>query len=144
VLTSSNGSVTGVAVMAILAAVALPAYQDYTVRSQVSEGIVLSDGIKTAIVEYYATNGRLPRDLAAIGLPQTVGGKYTQSVRVDNGTIVVTFGGAANSSIVGKTLRLVPRVGANSAISWRCGPTGDDSNGDVPQKYLPASCRATH
>ena len=156
-LTSSSGSMmTGVAVVAIIAAIALPAYQDYTVRSQVAEGLVLSGGVKTAVAEYYATNGKLPRDLSAIGLPASVKGQYTQSVRLDSGAIVITFGGAANKAIVDKTLRLVPYVNANSTIVWQCGlaqppngaralaaPLADGTGADVPAKYLPSACRAT-
>jgi Tfp pilus assembly major pilin PilA len=156
VLTSSNGSMASVAVIAIVAAVALPAYQDYTVRAQVSEGLVLSDAVKVAVAEYYASNGKLPRDLAAAGLPASINGKYTQSVRLDNGAIVITFGGAANAGIVGKTLRLVPYVDANAALRWQCGlaqppaaaralvsPSSGNTGGDVPAKYLPILCRAT-
>ena len=157
VLTSSSGSMmTGVAVVAIVAAIALPAYQDYTVRSQVSEGLVLSDAVKVAVAEYYATNGKLPRDLGAIGLPASVKGQYTQSLRLDNGTIVITFGGAASTSIKDRSLRLVPYLNANSTIVWQCGLASPPSVGkalapalpagmgtDVPAKYLPSVCRAS-
>lgn len=156
VLTSGNGSLVGVAAAAIVAAIALPAYQDYTVRSQVSEGLVLSDAVKIAVAEYYTTNGKLPRDLTTVGLTDSIAGKYTKSVRIENGAIVVTFGDAANAPIAGKTMRLLPYAGANDTIVWQCGlaspanvaralvsPLPASGSQDVPAKYLPAACRAT-
>jgi Tfp pilus assembly major pilin PilA len=153
VLTSSSGGLmSGVAVMAILAAVALPAYQDYSVRSQVAEGLALSAAVKTAVAEYYQTSGKMPRDLAAIGMPDSIGGQYTKNLRVENGAIVITFGGSANTQVSGRMLRLTPYAAADSSIQWQCGFASPPGNArplapitadvrDVDAKYLPANCR---
>src|SRR5215510_7817098 len=81
-----------VAIIGILAAIALPAYQDYTIRSQVSEGPTLSEGIKVAIADYYANNGSWPTALSDIGFTNTVSGSYVSSVGMSGGVITVTYG----------------------------------------------------
>ncbi len=153
VLTSSSGGLmSGVAVVAIMAAIALPAYQEYTIRSQVAEGLVLSGAVKTAVTEYFQTNGKMPHDLAAIGMADPIGGNYTRDVRVENGAIVITFGASANAHISGGMLRLVPYAAAGSSIQWQCGFASPPSNArplaavtanvrGIDAKYLPASCR---
>jgi len=151
-LGSGAGGMSTVAVVAILAAIALPAYQDYTVRAHVSEGLVLSEAIKTAIAEYYAVHHRLPGDLAALGMPVPVG-LYTQGVRVEDGVIVITFKSAAGAGLEGRVLRLTPHATSQGALAWQCGsaaaPAGaqalvdprTDTREPVPPKFLPASCR---
>src|SRR5260221_7576028 len=82
-----------VAIIGILAAIAIPAYQNYTIRAQVTEGLTLADGWKTAIVEYYANTGTMPAAIANLaGTCQSVG-KYESSIVVSTGSIVVTYGG---------------------------------------------------
>src|SRR4026209_1779916 len=90
-----------VAIIGILAAIALPAYQDYTIRSQVSEGPTLSEGIKVAIADYYANNGTWPADMTAAGFgSNVVSGSYVSSIAQANGLITITYGSTkANSKL---------------------------------------------
>ncbi len=128
-----------VAIIAILAAIAIPAYQDYVVRSQVSEGLVLADGAKTAVTEFFSNSGTFPTTNASAGLaaPSSISGKYVTSVNAANGTIVATYGGSANSAINTDTIELVPTQNGGS-VSWNCHP---GTSNPVPSKYLPSSCR---
>jgi type IV pilus assembly protein PilA len=130
-----------VAIIAILAAIAIPAYQDYTIRSQVSEGSSLAAGSKTALAEYKANYGTWPADNAAAGLAAAtdIKGKYVSQVNVGTkaGTIQATFAGAkAHTNINGKILSFsaISNIGS---IDWTCraGATNIDS------KYLPSNCR---
>lgn len=138
-----------VAIIAILAAIAIPAYQDYVIRSQVSEGATLADGAKTAVAEFYSNNGKLPPSNVSAGLAASTSilGKYVSSVDVSTGAIVVTYnnGGkqVANKAISGKVLTFSPITGASSgSIAWHCSSlTGATKPTTVPDKYLPASCR---
>jgi type IV pilus assembly protein PilA len=150
-----------VAIIGILAAIAIPAYQDYTIRSQVTEGLNLASDLKAAVAENYAQTGDWPADLQAIGLGSAAvgtdkAGKYVQEVNIDLGTIVITYGLQSNSAIDGQTLSLKPYRNPNGDVVWVCGlasvPTGavdTDSGGtasgavatNVLDKYLPSSCR---
>jgi type IV pilus assembly protein PilA len=128
-----------VAIIAILAAIAIPAYQDYLIRSQVSEGAVLTDGAKTAISEYYSNRGVFPPANSSAGLasPTSIAGKYILSVDAGttSGKIVATFNSTqANKAIQADTF-ILSAVTSAGAIAWTC----DLSS--VPQKYLPTSCR---
>jgi len=129
-----------VAIIAILAAIALPAYQDYLIRSQVSEGAVLSDGSKTAIAEFYSNKGYFPTVQASAGLPLAtdIVGKYVTQVDATGaaGVITVTYGNSANSKITGATLSFsaITHIGS---VEWHCVAL----TGGVDNKYLPSSCR---
>ena len=135
-----QGGMSAIAISAILAAIAIPAYQDYTLRAQVSEGLVMATGAKVAIAEYYQAQGRMPANNAAVGLPaaEEIRSKYAASVAVKSGTIQVTFGSppayATDAKIAGKTLLLTPQP-TGSALDWRC------RSDDIASKYLPVSCR---
>ena len=138
-----------VAIIGILAAIAIPAYQTYTIRAQVTEGLSLMDGARIGIWDFYAQNGRFPANNGSINLPSpgSISGNYVSSLSVSNpggGVLVtVTYGGAkANSAIQGKTLYLSGVAGANS-ITWSCtnAPGGTTPATAVPTPYLPASCR---
>src|SRR5450432_743339 len=96
-----------VAIIGILAAIAIPAYQNYTIRAQVTEGLTLADGWKTAIAEYYANTGNWPSQGNLAGTNNSVG-KYESSVTVSVGTIEITYGVQANKNISGFTLLLPP------------------------------------
>ena len=135
-----------VAIIAILAAIAIPAYQDYLIRSQVSEGASLSDAAETAVAEFYSNTGRLPGNNTSAGLPgaTSIKGKYVSQVDATGGVVKATFSDAggfvANSAITTDVLAFSPITGASAgSITWHCG----QGTTTVPQKYLPASCRGT-
>ena len=129
-----------VAIIGILAAIAIPAYQNYTIRAQVTEGLSLADGLKTSMQEYYSNTGLMPTGVsAALTTPAgslavgnlVTSGKYVSGVTVTNGQIVVTYGNSANSVIAGKVLTLTPYVDANNDVAWVCG-AGSAPSGDNP------------
>jgi type IV pilus assembly protein PilA len=128
-----------VAIIGILAAIAIPAYQDYTIRAQVSEGLSLASGVRTAVSETFQTSGLWPTSNPEAGVEDAanISGAYVTGVAVtaagDNGVITATFGGRANALITGDALVL---TGTNNdgSIEWAC-------SGTVEQKYLPSSCR---
>ena len=136
-----------VAIIAILAAIALPAYQDYTIRSQVSEGSVLSDGAKTAIAEYYNNHGAWPTTNAIAGLATAalIQGKYVSGVDVGTvlGVIEATYSNTgsqvANAKIVGQILAFSAITNSGS-IAWHCGTALTT----VTPRYLPTSCRGAN
>jgi len=150
-----------VAIIGILAAIAIPAYQNYTVRAQVTEGINMGGHAKTRVQESFLNRGQAPADRATAGLSPTAtdtSGKYVQSVDVNNGVLIVTFGNEANAVIAGLTFTMTPYETAGLGVVWRCGaapvPAGAQLMGTsgggnaaayiaptVPLQYLPSSCR---
>ena len=143
-----------VAIIAILAAIAIPAYQDYVIRSQVSEGMSLADGAKTAMAEYYSNNGSWPttNTLAGLSSAASITGKYVSNVNVGTtpGKIVVTFSSTsprvASSKISGKLLTFSAfATGTAGSITWHCSPNqGGGTPTNIDPKYLPASCRGNN
>jgi Tfp pilus assembly major pilin PilA len=132
-----------VPVFAIFAAIAIPAYQDYLTRSEVSEAVVLTDSAKISMAEYYANYGQFPADNLHAGLPQStsITGKYVSSVDVSGGRIIAAFDtSTSNSNIRGKLFVLTPIVDSG-AVKWTCGQSAVTSEYRLPDKYLPASCR---
>jgi len=134
-----------VAIIAILAAIAIPAYQDYTIRSQVSEGPVLADGAKTAVAEFYQNTGRFPTNNESAGLAPagSIKGQYVSSVTVgtgdnDGAIITAAYGGDKASTKIGTDAHLIlsPITNAGS-ISWTCKPEGTT----IKANYLPQGCR---
>lgn len=124
-----------VAIIAVLAAIALPAYQDYMARAQVAEGIGLSTGAKLAIATYYGDRGQFPPDNAAAGMapPASISGRYIGSVTVDStGSILVAFTSTANTKLHGQVLTLQANDNDGS-LSWNCG--------GIEPRFLPSSCR---
>ena len=127
-----------VAIIAILAAIAIPAYQNYLIRTQVSEGMSLMGGAKTADMEYFANHGTYPPSNVSAGAPSpsSIVGKYVESVTINNtGTITAKFGNQANKAIATQTLVLSPFSVDGGSFAWSC--TGSS----VDNKYLPSSCR---
>jgi type IV pilus assembly protein PilA len=144
-----------VAIIGILAAIAIPAYQDYTIRAQVTEGLNLASAVKAAVSETFSATGNWPTSnaLAGIGTNTDIKGKYVQQIDVvAGGGIQITYGGSASAPLAGATLSLRPGLSVNNDISWMCGtkalPTGvtvvaasSAATSTITQKYLPASCR---
>jgi type IV pilus assembly protein PilA len=139
-----------VAIIGILAAIAIPAYQDYTVRAQVTEGLNLASDLKAAVAETYANDGIWPADNAAVGMDLVKSGKYVTAVDIEDGTITITFGNQANAAALGgQSLSLQPALSANGDVIWNCGNrtvVGDatgtgDPNTTLDDKYLPSTCR---
>jgi type IV pilus assembly protein PilA len=128
-----------VAIIGILAAIAIPAYQDYTIRAQVSEGLSLTGAAKAAVAEYYQDAGVWPGTNGVAGLETAanIEGKYVASVGVVDNVITVTYRNAAptNNNIRGATLSMTATDNAGS-ISWTC--AGDAT---LVDKWLPAACR---
>jgi type IV pilus assembly protein PilA len=128
-----------VAIIGILAAIAIPAYQDYTIRAQVSEGMSLTSGSRTAVSEFYQTRGFWPDDNDDAGIaPATdIKGNYVVSVGVVSNVITAHFSSTApqeaNPKIDGQTLVLTG-TGGDGSVEWAC-------SGSVAEKYRPASCR---
>ncbi|HFA0841894.1 TPA: pilin, partial [Neisseria gonorrhoeae] len=126
-----------IAIVGILAAVALPAYQDYTARAQVSEAILLAEGQKSAVTEYYLNNGEWPENNTSAGVanPTEIKGKYVKEVEVKNGVVTATMlSSNVNKEIKDKRLSLWARR-ENGSVKWFCGQpvtrTGNDANDDV-------------
>ncbi len=132
-----------VAIIGILAAIAIPAYSDYTIRAQVSEGITLAGGAKAAVSEFTMDRGVFPADNATAGISvaTSISGKYTASVTVAGGIITVQYGAAgtdAHPNIQDGLLRLSPVTNAGS-VEWSC-PAGG-AGASIAAKYRPATCR---
>ncbi|HEZ4807805.1 TPA: pilin [Neisseria meningitidis] len=145
-----------IAIVGILAAVALPAYQDYTARAQVSEAILLAEGQKSAVTEYYLNHGIWPANNSSAGVATSasdIKGKYVQSVEVANGVITAEMkSSGVNKEIQGKKLSLWAKR-QNGSVKWFCGQpvtrnnkATDDAaaNGTakkIDTKHLPSTCR---
>ena len=126
-----------VAIIAILAAIAISQYQDYIIRSQVSEGSSLADGMKSAVGEFTTNHGYFPPVNASAGLAQSTSilGQYVTSVDASSGLITATYGGKANSAITGKQLLFSPITHAGS-IEWHCKSLA----ANLKQKWCASSC----
>jgi len=155
-----------VAIIGILAAIAIPAYQDYTIRAQVTEGLNLAGAAKAAVAESFSNTGLAPATRTEAGMTANAvdtNGKYVTSVDVTNGTITIMYGVQANAAIAGQSLVLTPYQTTDKSVTWRCGAapvltaagtqllgTGTAqvaaySAGTIStagnNKYLPKSCR---
>jgi len=139
-----------VAIIGILAAIAIPAYQDYTIRTQVTEGLGLASEVKGAFTDFWATRGRMPPNNVSAGLSLSTSytGNYVTGIEVADGAINVTYGNRANQKISSGIVSI--RAGTNAAgqIVWLCGymsnttvTDGSTNLTDLPPKYLPSSCR---
>jgi type IV pilus assembly protein PilA len=131
-----------VAIIGILAAIAIPAYQDYTIRAQVSEGLNLAGGAKAAVAEFTMDSGSFPATNTAAGLSTTatdISGKYVLSVTVTNGLITVAYGPGtdAHAILSGGSLDLSPITNVGS-VEWVCRANAGRT---IAPKHLPAACR---
>jgi len=134
-----------IAIIGILAAIAIPAYQDYTIRSKVSEGLNLAGAAKLAVAETYDSKGGFPALGANIsyGLPTaaSIAGNYVSAISAaaSTGVITITYNNnvGGNPSANGKVLVLTPDTTSIGAMGWVCGGGATD----MPNKYLPATCR---
>jgi type IV pilus assembly protein PilA len=153
-----------IAIIGILAAIAIPAYQNYTIRAQVTEGLNLADGWKTSVSEFYAQNGTFPASVTNTPASATntvmfaqgaSTGKYVSGITVVQGAITVTYSNTApyvaNKAIAGQTLALTPYMSANNDIVWVCGlatfpstatldPSAKAGTTSVLTQYLPGAC----
>jgi type IV pilus assembly protein PilA len=146
-----------VAIIGILASLAISAYQTYTVRAQVTEGLNMAVGAKVPIADAYTNDGVAPAGRAEAGMapdPTETRGNYVSAVDVAGGRVDITFGGPlAHAALVGTSLALTPYETAGNTIIWRCGfapaPAGANLlTGGAPhveptvdRRYLPSACR---
>ncbi|WP_461212644.1 pilin [Neisseria gonorrhoeae] len=141
-----------IAIVGILAAVALPAYQDYTARAQVSEAILLAEGQKSAVTEYYLNNGEWPENNTSAGVASSatdIKGKYVKEVKVENGVVTATMASSnVNKEIKDKRLSLWAKR-ENGSVKWFCGQPVQRGAGAAPtpspptktKKSKPSTCR---
>lgn len=152
-----------VTIIGILASFAIPAYQDYTIRAQVSEGMSLAAIARAAVAEEFLTEGLPPTDRADAGMsadPADTSGRYVAGVDIANGVLTITYGNEANARIAAagaNTLTMTPYESSDMSLLWRCGaapvPDGAELLGTaagmaatyvaptLPVRFLPAACR---
>jgi type IV pilus assembly protein PilA len=144
-----------IAIIGILAAIAIPAYQDYTIRSQVSECLTLSGAAKTAVAESFSNSGVVPATRTTAGMSANAtdtSGQYVVSVDVVGGEIICTTGNNVNINAIG-TLVLTPYATGDNSVAWQCnslttGPAppgatalAGPTNGTIDSRYVPRNCR---
>ena len=128
---------TVVAIVGTLAAIAVPAYQDYTIRAQISEGLNLASASQAAVEEYYSEFGDWPKKNDNAGLPdeKEIRGKYTEEVAVKDDAIEIKYGNDAHQAIQERKVLLIA-TDNDGSISWTC-----ISDGTITNNYLPPACR---
>lgn len=127
-----------VAIIGILAAVAIPAYQDYTIRSKVSEGLGLAGGAKTQVAEHYMSNGSWPNDNGAAGMAASgnISGNNVTSVSVVSNVISVAYAAMGGDTTAGQIV-VFQGTDTGGSIKWSCNTTSNT----ILDKYLPSQCR---
>ena len=144
-----------VAIIAILAAIALPAYQDSATRAQAAEALTLMAGAKTGVAEYFIANGVVPVDRSSAGMSANASdtqGQFVVEVDVVNGEIIAKYGNNANAKIAGKSLVLTPYEQTDGSVAWQCSSTMSGTvpagtalfgptSGTVESRFAPSQCR---
>jgi type IV pilus assembly protein PilA len=151
-----------VAIIGILAAIAIPAYETYTIRAQIAEGLNMAAQSKGPVADAFFMTGDAPANRVATGMTANkndTSGKYVESIDIENGVLIVTFGNEANEKIHGLTVTTTPYETPDKSIVWRCGTAPVPGSGlsgigtaggrnaaiylppSVPDQYLPATCR---
>jgi len=154
VVGAGTGPLVTIAMIGILAAIAIPAYQDYTIRAQVTEGLNVAEQYKMAVAEAFSAHSNSFEGLnnTAVHLPESVTYPFVTSIKVINGAIVITYGNRAPAGLTGKSLVLIPGVTNTQGVVWVCGqartPAGVhvatpdyEKYTSVPPKWLPQACR---
>lgn len=126
-----------IAIIGILAAIAIPAYQTYVIRSEVAEGLTMLANAKSATAIFFSNKGYLPTNNFSAGLasPTSITGHYVASVTLSNGLIEVTYGQKSNPRIRGKYLELSVVTTNPDSIAWTC------KSGTLDPRYLPINCQ---
>ena len=126
-----------VALIGILAALAIPTYQNFMIRAQVAEGLNMSGPVKTAVAEFHDQGGAFPANNveAALNTPVSYSGKYVDSISVNGPIISILYGNDANGQISGSTVTITA-IASPGALTWDCA-----SGGVIPDIFLPTSCR---
>ena len=131
-----------VAIIAILAAIAIPAYQNYIIRTQVTEGLTLAGGAKSAMEEYYSNHGSWPTGNGVAGIATVITGKYVSAVTITGGgtkgSIQIAYAQPATNTAISGDLLVLSPVANGGSISWNCG-TGAGTT--IPATYLSETCR---
>jgi uncharacterized RDD family membrane protein YckC len=155
-LVATISAAASVPFLGVLMAIALPAYQDYAIRAQISEGLALASGYRAAIEAAWRNSPRdftgVTSDSVGAGLPQR--GRFVESIEIVSGMIVITYGGDANGAVSGSVLAIVPALDSNRGLGWACGyglpPLGfevvfENPAGftNIDERYIPSACRAT-
>lgn len=143
-----------IAIIGILASLAIAAYQTYTVRAQVAEGLNFAMAVKVPIVDAFRNDGIPPAGRLEAGMSANAtdtSSTYVTRVDIVNGRIDITYGNGAHPEIQGDSLSLTPYIADGEAVTWRCGnaaaPAGVPLTGashlppTVDPRYLPSSCR---
>lgn len=152
-----------VAIIGILASLAVSAYQTYTVRAQVAEGISMAAGAKVPVVDAFTMDGEPPAGRTEAGMTPAATdtrGRYVRQVQIIRGRVEVTFGNEAHADIFSETVSFTPYMsdaGTSGSVIWRCGaappppPPAAEMTGNgqtsayqaptVDERYLPSNCR---
>jgi len=143
-----------IAIVGILAALAVPAYMNYTIRAQVTEGLSLASSVRTAMAEWYAQNGTFPDPgvVATLGFAAQPAGQFATVDEIGNGVIQIVYNGTAvNANLAGQVLALRAGVTANDEIVWYCGTAPVASTLTIApaanpttiasSQWLPSSCQ---
>lgn len=143
-----------VAILGVLVSITLPSYHQYTVKTQLSEALLMTEQLKPNIVAYYKKHRRLPQNNGQAGLPdaQHLISNFVVKVNVEKGALHLTLGNKINQKLMGKVLSIQPLTvdgSPNSPMDWGCGyadaPKGMSKQGanntDIDHYYLPVRCR---